>query len=162
MPLCSPQSVSSKRRGPGRGVRNDCLLLRRRPDTHTHAIFIRFRQSCACLYIRISRMQASRAVYSLSSRHLSLHMHIIQTVITCCQFFIIVVTEVEGYPQGGVSLLLVNWNYSYKEESCSSKRSSFQKFQFFLRSRDELLFSACARLKALFSCRKVVPYKSLN
>ena len=34
--------------------------------------------------------------------------------ITCCHFFIIEVTEVEGYPQGGVSLLLVNWNYSYK------------------------------------------------
>ena len=34
--------------------------------------------------------------------------------ITCCHFFIIEVTEIEGYPQGGVSLLLVNWNYSYK------------------------------------------------
>jgi hypothetical protein len=29
---------------------------------------------------------------------------------TCCHFSIVEVTEVEGYPQGGVSLLLVNWN----------------------------------------------------
>ena len=31
----------------------------------------------------------------------------LQKSITCCHFFIIEVTEVEGYPQGGVSLLLV-------------------------------------------------------
>ena len=36
-------------------------------------------------------------------------------VITSCHFLIIEVTEVEGYPQGGVSLLLVNWNNSYKD-----------------------------------------------
>jgi hypothetical protein len=34
--------------------------------------------------------------------------------ITCCHFLIVEVTEVEGYPQGGISLLLVTWNYSYK------------------------------------------------
>jgi hypothetical protein len=34
--------------------------------------------------------------------------------ITCCHFLIVEVTEVQRYPQGGVSLLLVNWNYSYK------------------------------------------------
>jgi hypothetical protein len=35
-------------------------------------------------------------------------------LITCCHFLIVEVTEVEGYPQGGISFLLVTWNYSYK------------------------------------------------
>jgi hypothetical protein len=34
--------------------------------------------------------------------------------ITYCHFLIVEVTEVEGYPQGRISLLLVTWNYSYK------------------------------------------------
>jgi hypothetical protein len=34
--------------------------------------------------------------------------------IICCHFLKVEVTEVEGYPQGGISLLLVTWNYSYK------------------------------------------------
>ena len=34
--------------------------------------------------------------------------------ITCCHFSLVEVVEVQEYPRGGVSLLLVNWNYSYK------------------------------------------------
>jgi hypothetical protein len=59
----------------------------------------------------LHKMQRITGVDTGDANHL---LQLILESITCCHFWIVEVTDVEGYPQGGVSLLLVTWNYSYK------------------------------------------------